>query len=596
MNRFITLLFLYTFLPTALKSQPAWEPSAVFSREDLPKREVRAVWLTTIGGLDWPHSYAQNSKSSIAKQQEELISTLDRLQAAGINTVLLQTRIRGTVIYPSALEPWDGCLSGSPGVSPGYDALKFAVEECHKRGMELHAWVVTIPVGKWNSKGCATLRKKYPTLIKKIGDEGYMNPEDSRTATILADICGEITRYYDIDGIHLDYIRYPEDWKGKVDKRKGRQQITDIVRKIHSRVKSLKPWVKMSCSPIGKYDDLPRQSSRGWNARSRVMQDAQLWLREGLMDEIFPMMYFQGNNFYPFAIDWQEQSAGRIVAPGLGIYLMSPREGNWSLKTITQEMQSLRWWGMGYAFFRSRFLTDDTKGILSFTKNEFNRTLALVPAMTWESSSRPTPPEELITDSLRGTLSWSGAQDRSGGPNLTYNIYCSNEWPVDVSRAENLVATRVERTSVMVPLKGKYYAVTAMDRYGNESEPRQNIVLATGPKPGPKARRLPDRFPMFECDGKRVFIGKTEANNSDLIQIETMQGTALKTAFMSKSVDVRDLPEGFYTVRSIGKKKSSHRLGYFEIRRHETTADGGQPRKRRQTYGGGGNLPQRGKK
>ena len=79
-----------------------------------PKYEVRAVWLTTIGGIDWPHSYAQSERSA-EKQKEELRAILDRLQKANINTVLLQTRIRATTIYPSQYEPWDGCLSGIPG-------------------------------------------------------------------------------------------------------------------------------------------------------------------------------------------------------------------------------------------------------------------------------------------------------------------------------------------------------------------------------------------------------------------------------------------------------------------------------------------------
>lgn len=96
-----------------------------------PKYEVRAVWLTTIGGIDWPHSYAQSERSA-EKQKEELRAILDRLQKANINTVLLQTRIRATTIYPSLYEPWDGCLSGFPGKSPGYDALQFAIDECHK--------------------------------------------------------------------------------------------------------------------------------------------------------------------------------------------------------------------------------------------------------------------------------------------------------------------------------------------------------------------------------------------------------------------------------------------------------------------------------
>ena len=103
-----------------------------------PKYEVRAVWLTTIGGLDWPHNYA-NNQMAIERQQKELCEILDKYQRAGINTILIQTRIRGTMIYPSQYEPWDGCLSGVPGKSPGYDPLEFAINESHKRGMELHA-------------------------------------------------------------------------------------------------------------------------------------------------------------------------------------------------------------------------------------------------------------------------------------------------------------------------------------------------------------------------------------------------------------------------------------------------------------------------
>ena len=243
---------------------------AVVSGE--PKYEVRAVWLTTIGGIDWPTSYAHDGMG-INEQKRQLTDMLDRLKKAGVNTVMLQTRVRATTIYPSQLEPWDGCLSGKPGKSPGYDALQYAIDECHRRGMELHAWVVTIPIGKWNSYGCQQLRRRYPSLVIKIGEEGYMNPERTGTADYLTNICQEIVSRYDIDGIHLDYIRYPETWRGA----KSAKYITDIVRAINRKVKLYKPWVKLSCSPIGKYDDLSRYSSKGWNAHLQVAQDAQGW-------------------------------------------------------------------------------------------------------------------------------------------------------------------------------------------------------------------------------------------------------------------------------------------------------------------------------
>ena len=120
LSLFFALLFiLLSILPARVCAQQIYEI-------ENPKREVRAVWLTTISGLDWPRTRAV-SQSGIERQKRELVDILDKLQQANINTVLLQTRIRGTVIYPSSIEPWDECLTGRPGVNPGYDPLAFAV-------------------------------------------------------------------------------------------------------------------------------------------------------------------------------------------------------------------------------------------------------------------------------------------------------------------------------------------------------------------------------------------------------------------------------------------------------------------------------------
>lgn len=533
-----------------------------------PKYEVRAVWLTTIGGIDWPHSYA-SSNYSIERQKDELRTILDRLQRANINTVLLQTRIRATTIYPSEYEPWDGCLSGKPGKSPGYDALKFAIDECHRRGMELHAWVVAIPVGKWNATGCARLRKRHPGLVKKIGAEGYMDPEKPQTAEYLADLCAEITGNYDVDGIHLDYIRYHETWPMKVSRRQGRANITNIVRAISHRVKSIKPWVKMSCSPIGKYKDLSRFSSYGWNAYERVCQDAQAWLRDGLMDALFPMMYFRGNQFYPFALDWSEQSYGRIVAPGLGIYFMSPGEKDWPLSDITREMLTLRHYGMGHAYFRSKFFTDNVKGIYDFAKETFNRHPALIPPMTWESTTIPATPSALNRKKHSGDveiLSWRPVDKDT--TKIMYNIYCSREYPVNTDDACNLMMTRLQKTSIIIPRDpSRYYAVTALDRYGNESKPLQEKhVQNTAP-----ATKLPDG--LLKCDGKTLRLPeKSNVLDASFITIETLQGYIVATRpYKGSTTDVSRLPEGMYVLRSLGRKGVSHRLGHFIIRRHITT-------------------------
>lgn len=444
------------------------------------KHEMRAVWLTTIGGLDWPRTYAQ-SKRSAQKQQSEFIEILEKLQHAGINTILLQTRVRATTIFKSDMEPWDGCLSGFPGKSPGYDALEFAINECHKRGIQLHAWIVTIPVGRWNDTGCRNLRNRVPALIKKIGDFGYMNPEKEGSGDYIAEFCADITRRYDIDGIHLDYIRYPETWGKITNYDRGREYITSAVRKITKAVKREKPWVMMSCSPIGKYSDLPRQWSHGWNARDIVCQDAALWMNEGLMDALFPMMYFKDNNFYPFAIDWKERSNGRIVAPGLGIYFMSPKEKNWPLIDISREMYVLRQINEGFCFFRCKFLLDNTKGIYDFIQGEFCTYPALTPPMTWYLYKKPEKPAFIkcsYKSNGTGILSWGKGKDNSNGNYLRYNVYASRKYPVDTEDAGNILVAYTTSSELKI-IKGYYYAVCSVDRYGNESEPISTTMEST---------------------------------------------------------------------------------------------------------------------
>ena len=526
-----------------------------------PKYEVRAVWLTTIGGIDWPHSF------NAMAQRKELIRTLDLLKKAGINTVLIQTRVRATTIYPSALEPWDGCLTGTPGRSPGYDPLQLCIDLCHERGMECHAWVVTIPVGKWNSMGCKRLREKYPKLIKRIGEEGYMDPEQAQTGDYLARICREIVSGYDVDGIHLDYIRYPETWKIKVNRQKGRDNITTIVWKISQEVKEEKPWVKLSCSPVGKYDDLRRYRSGGWNARTAVCQDAQEWLRAGLMDQLYPMMYFQGNNFYPFAIDWQENSYGCSVAGGLGIYFLDPREGTWKLDDVERQMYVLRQIGMGHCFFRAKFLNDNVKGIYDFVRR-FNATPALVPPKSGDP--KPVAPSGLRLNG--NTLSWNpsamgGQSSRMQYSHIFYNIYASEDYPVDITRAENLVATRLSKTSAVVGnASGRYnYAVTAVNRYCQESTPVQLLINAGPIRHLSSDLRQP--APIALTAGHTIRLPQNSLMDASYVIIEGLDGRQVAARRYASVISIEGIPDGIYQLRTIGRKGRNHRIGFFSIKR-----------------------------
>ena len=458
-----------------------------------PKYEIRATWLTTLGGLDWPSQKATSAKG-IERQKQELCEILDALKRANFNTVLLQTRLRGDVIYPSAIEPFTESLTGHEGGNPNYDPLKFAIEECHRRGMELHAWIVTIPIGNTrqvNLLGKKSIIKKQPSICKLYKGTWYLDPGNPQTDNYLASIVHEIVSWYDIDGIHLDYIRYPERAKDfpdqstyrKYGKKENLEQwrrnnITRIVRRIYAETKLLKPWVKVSSSPVGKYNDTRRYPSRGWNAYEVVYQDARLWLKEGIHDALFPMMYFQGNHFYPFALDWQENKNGRWIVPGLGIYFLHPQEQNWQLDEVIRQIHFLRNIHMdGQAYFRNRFLLNNTKGLLDELKEYFYTQPSVVPPMTWVDSIAPSAPTKPyfmpLTKGVK--LSWSASSDNLPAP-VYYRVYASNTYPVDITQPSNLIEVRTDSTSYIfypeVPWEERiYWAVTAVDRCGNESSP-----------------------------------------------------------------------------------------------------------------------------
>lgn len=477
-----------------------------------PLREIRAVWLTTIGGLDWPRNKATDYASR-ERQKEELRQILDNYKKANINTVIFQTRVRAAVTYPSKIEPWELSLTGIAGKDPGYDPLAFCIDECHKRGMELHTWVVCIPIGtnqRQKGYGSASITKQHKELVKTAKNgEMFMIPGKPQTASYIASICREIAENYDIDGISLDYIRYPEavynfsddelyprssglskaEWK--------RNNITRIVRAVHDAVKPIKPWVKLSSSPIGKYNDTRRYSAGGWNCYHAVYQDPRHWLRENYQDILFPMMYFTGNHFYPFLFDWAENNYGHPVIPGLGIYFLDPREGRWQLNDVRAEMHTARRCGVGgIAFYRGEFMTKNVKGIYDATCDEFFPFPALTARMTWTSDTvAPIAPSRLRYDN--GKLLWassfpspqpSSVSDNSSYQHphnyILYNVYGSNVYPVDVTKAENLLATNIRANEYELAGRAttvRHYAVTAIDRFGNESSAVQEVKPVTEP-------------------------------------------------------------------------------------------------------------------
>ncbi|MDR1764380.1 MAG: family 10 glycosylhydrolase [Dysgonamonadaceae bacterium] len=449
-----------------------------------PIREVRAVWLTVNYGLDWPRQ-AFYDRYDIDNQKVDLDRILDRLKEANINMVFFQARLRGAAAYNSRIEQMSEYVSRR-GSKAAYDPLAYAVEACHRRGMECHAWFVVYPLGKANSPNISA------KMVKTFKRERYLDPGNPETADYLMRLIREIVSNYDIDGLHFDYIRYPDNsakfpdddtWKrygrgmSKGDWR--RENINKFVYRAYDLIKSIKPYVQVSSSVVGQYTYLPDVARRHWTAYYSVYQDPVDWLSKGKQDFIVPMLYNSDNLFFPFVDDWLAQSGGRYIVPGLAAYLVGSREARWQPAVILEQIRYSREKNAaGNAFFRTQNFLDNYRGMLDDIKRQYYSCPALLPALTWLNKTIPDAPQGLTAESKTENilhLEWEPSPSRNQGEDIFYNLYRSATFPVDVNNPENLLAVRISGT--MSDLKtapsetAYYYAVTAYDRYHNESRP-----------------------------------------------------------------------------------------------------------------------------
>ncbi len=479
MNKRIILLLFFVFLTG-------------YSSAEIPKVEIRAAWLTTIYGLDWPKQPAL-TESGFKRQRNELCLLLDSLQNANFNMIFLQVRLRGDVIYRSSIEPISNVFTGKYGIMPDYDPLAFAIDECHKRGMECHAWFVTFPVGSVKNvkeQGGRSVVKRKPNLCKRHDGKWYLDPGLPETRAYLRLLVNELIANYDVDGIHFDYIRYPENAARFPDKpvyRKygknqrldewRRENITSLVSLLYDDVKKLKPWVQVSSSPIGKYSRIPRSPNAGWTAYESVFQDVKKWLQEGKQDMIVPMMYYLYDDFFPFVDNWVENANGRFIVPGLGAYRLDRKEGDWELNHITDQIDYCRnFGGSGAAFFRVSNVLDCKKGFYSELKDRYYKYPAILPPLTWLSDEKPTPPDAIHVrrDGSELVLTWEKPkEDRIIS---YYTVYYSSSDKLDFNEAKSILATGVRDTVLYLPINGAneqefVFSVSSSSRYRIESSP-----------------------------------------------------------------------------------------------------------------------------
>ena len=278
------------------------------------KREFRGVWVATVANIDWPSKPGLPAE----KQKVELLAILDKSAELKLNAVIFQVRPMADALYESKLEPWSEYLTGTLGKGPGYDPLAFAVEEAHKRGLELHAWFNPYRARHPSAKSAAPddhITKKRPDLAKPYGTHFWMNPthpdvQDHSLAVIL-----DVVKRYDIDGVHIDDYFYPykeKDAGGKVIpfpdddtweayQRSGgklarddwrRDAVNVFVKRMYAETKKAKPWVKVGISPFGIWRPGHPAGIAGLDQFAELYADAKLWFNEGWVDYFSPQLYW----------------------------------------------------------------------------------------------------------------------------------------------------------------------------------------------------------------------------------------------------------------------------------------------------------------
>ena len=492
-RKFLNLTLIILAIITAIPIQAA----------TTPKREHRSVWITTAWCMCWPTT--QGTSSSVATtQKNEAIQYLDLLQENGFNAVYFQVRGMSDAMYKSSYEPWSSYLTGSRGSTPSYDPLEFWIEECHKRGMELYAWVnpyryeSSVSGASWT--GSQDYRTTHPDWIMEYNNASILNPGIAEVQTRIVDVCREIVGNYDVDGLVFDDYFYlnsvPTSYDSSLYRASGttlsqgdwrRENVNSMVRKVYQMVQSTKPYVKFGISPAGvaktsasKYGISTGSisSASDWQYE-QICSDPLAWLGEGTIDFISPQIYWKTdhstNAFGKLSEWWSDACAdvfGRHFYASHSISYFDGANNTSSWSEMAKQVQCNRdadtQSAPGCVFFGSRDLTGKrNEGFAPYIKSNKFQNIALPPTVTWKSNYAYNPGKVTGLALSGTTLSWNGYD------NMRYVVYAvPNGTSTSGDISSQYIIGNPYATSINVSgyTSGYQLGVSVFDRYGNEYE------------------------------------------------------------------------------------------------------------------------------
>jgi uncharacterized lipoprotein YddW (UPF0748 family) len=474
-------------------------PSAGVAQDAPPPidREFRAIWVATVGNIDWPSMPGLSTWD----QQRELLAILDRAAALKMNAVIFQVRPGADALFASPYEPWSEFLTGRQGrpPEPRWDPLAFAVEQAHERGLELHAWFN--PYRAAYSRDTLAARshisRTNPELVWPYDRFVWMDPGDAAVRRRSLRVVLDVVKRYDVDGVHIDDYFYPYPTTdragrkidfpdsatyaryrkagGRLGKDDWRRHNVDLfVEAMSQQVHATKPWVQVGISPFGIWRPGNPPQIQGFDAYAEIYADSRKWLQNGWADYLAPQLYWpiaQTAQSFPVLLDWwrSQNTKGRHIYPGLATYRIAEKSAR-AITTaeILAEIDTMRARGrdLGHIHFNTSVIMKDADSVADKLAIAYAAP-ALPPASAWLGAKKPARPAvRFVRDRETNDPTITLTPARSEKVWLwTVRSSIGGVWSNEVLPG----ATRVHRLAG-TPTR---VVVTAVSRTGVESEPAE---------------------------------------------------------------------------------------------------------------------------
>lgn len=470
------------------------------------KREFRGAWIQCVNG--------QFQGMGTEAMQKTLRYQLDELQKDGVNAIIFQVRAECDALYASNYEPWSRFLTGTQGKAPSpyWDPLAWMVNECHKRGMEIHAWInpYRAKTKTTNDLAANHVAILHPERVISYDGQFILNPALKENRDYICQIVKDIVNRYDIDGLHIDDYFYPypvagqpfQDQRFYESNRRGfstladwrRDNVNVFVKELSETIHTTKPWVKFGVSPFGIYRNKKNAPNIGSNTNGLqnyddLYADVLLWVNNGWIDYCVPQIYWQIGHpaaDYATLIKWWNQYAGkRPLFIGEDVErtvkyadVNNPNINQMPAKhQLHQQMKNVK----GTVLWYAKAVVDNTGNYGSMLRQNYWKSPALQPLMPFIDNKAPGKPRKVkVIDTSNGpVLFWTAPQGTHWNDKATkYVVYrFAKGEHVDVNDASHIVTITPNTYFELPQLEGKYtYLVTALDRMANESKPKKKKV------------------------------------------------------------------------------------------------------------------------